>query len=340
MEQTTPTSGTASRTPVPTVRGPVDPDDLGTVLTHEHVFVRDLEFGLNFPRLWDSEQGVAEAVRRLENAWEHGVRTLVDMTVIGQGRNLELIRRVAEQTRVNIVLATGLYLLDGLPQLLRLRGPETPLGGPDPLVDLLEGDITTGIAGSDVKAALLKFVCEKTEDDPTVRRVAAAVAEVHRRTKVPVVVHTEPGNTSALTVLNLLRDLGVDPHDVVLAHVGDVADAGYLRELAASGAWLGCDRFGMTALGSDEQRIATVAALLTEGHLDQVLLSQDCPAFIDHVTEEQRAQLNPHWDYAHLHTNLVPRMLAEGISEKEIDALFVANPRRLLTTAARHAEAA
>ncbi|RKN47031.1 phosphotriesterase family protein [Streptomyces hoynatensis] len=338
MEHTTPTSGTATH--VPTVRGPVDAEDLGPVLTHEHVFVRDLEFGLNYPRLWDGNTGVTEAARRLENAWEHGVRTLVDMTVIGQGRDLGLIRRVAELTRVNIVLATGLYALDGLPQLLRLRGPGTPLGGPDPLVDLLEADVRTGIAGSGVRAALVKFVCEKTEDDATVRRLAAAAAEVHRRTGVPVVVHTEPANTSAMKALTLLGDLGVDPHDVVLAHAGDIADPGYLRELAASGAYLGCDRFGMAALGPDDQRIATVAALLVEGHIDQVLLSQDCPAFIDHVTEEQRAQLNPDWDYAHLHSRVVPRLLAEGVSEKEIDALFVANPRRLLTAAARRAGAA
>lgn len=336
MEQT-PSPVAPARNPVPTVRGPVDADDLGVVLTHEHVFVRDLEFGLNYPRLWDRERGVREAAERLERAYAHGVRTVVDMTVLGQGRDLALVGRVAELTRVNIVVATGLYTRDALPHLLRLRGPETPLGGPEPLVDLLEADIRTGIADTGVRAALLKFVCERAEDDPTVQRVAAAVAEVHARTGVPVVVHTEPSNTSAMHALTTLADLGVNPRNVVLAHVGDVLDPGYLRDLAGSGAYLGCDQFGMTALGPDDRRAATVVALLVEGYTDQLLLSQDCPAFIDHVTEEQRAMLNPDWDYSHLSAHVVPRLLAEGVTEKEIDALFVANPRRLLAGAATEA---
>jgi phosphotriesterase-related protein len=177
---------------VPTVRGPVGADSLGAVLTHEHLFVRNVEIHDNFPSLWDEETAVRLAAQRLEDAYAHGVRTVVDMTVLGQGRNLRLVEQVAARTRMNIVVATGLYVLDGVPQIFRYRGPGTPLGGPEPIVDLLEADITVGIGGTDVRAALVKFVCESDWADETVRRLASAVAEVHRRTGVPVVVHTDP----------------------------------------------------------------------------------------------------------------------------------------------------
>jgi phosphotriesterase-related protein len=316
---------------VPTVRGPVSPDDLGVVLTHEHLFVRNTEIHDNFPSLWHQETGIRLAAQRLDEAYEHGVRTIVDMTVLGQGRNPRLVERVAALTRVNIVVATGLYVLDGLPQIFRYRGPGTPLDGPEPIVDLLEADITVGIAGTGIRAALVKFVCEAEQPDATVRRLAAAIAEVHRRTGAPVVVHTDPAGRSAMTACELLTDLGVRLDNVVLAHSGDIADAGLLRELAATGAFIGCDRLGMAALGSDEQRIATIAALVADGHVTQVLPSHDCASFLDHMTAEQRAHLFPDWDYSHLHARLMPALRSLGIGDKEITTMLEENPKALLT---------
>jgi phosphotriesterase-related protein len=321
----------SSERSIPAVRGPVAPGELGIVLAHEHLFVRNTEFAQNFPRLWDEAAGVRRAVEQLEDAYEHGVRTIVDMTVLGQGRDPRLIAQVAAATRVNIVLATGLYALDGLPQIIRYRGPGAVLEGPDPLVDLLEADIREGIADLGVRAALVKFVCEKDEDDATVRRLAAAVAEVHRRTGVPVVVHTNPANRSALRALTELDALGVAPRRVVLAHVDAGSDPGYLDALADSGAFLSCDQFGMAALGRDEDRVRVVADLIRAGRIGQVLISHDCASYLDHLTAEQRDAVYPDWSYSHISTRILPRLAAEGFGDKDFDVLLRDNPRRLLT---------
>ncbi|WP_225846205.1 phosphotriesterase [Streptomyces sp. HPF1205] len=315
---------------VPTVRGEVDSTALGVTLSHEHLFVWNPEIHHNFPGLWDREAGVAKAAAELEAAYDLGVRTIVDMTVLGQGRDLDLVRAVAERTRVNIVVATGVYTVDGMPQIFRYRGPGEMLDGPEPVVDLLESDIRNGIAGTGVRAALLKFVSERPEPDATVRRLAAAVGEVHRRTGVPVVVHTDPVAGNALPVLELLVKEGVDAHQVVLAHAGESTDAGYLRELAASGAYIGIDRFGMEALLPDAQRVANLTALSALGALEQVLLSHDCASFIDHVTPEQRAMLSPQWTYSHLHSRVLPGLRDAGLDDTALTTLFEDNPRRLL----------
>jgi phosphotriesterase-related protein len=69
---------------VQTVRGPVDGADLGVTLMHEHVFVLSPEVQANFPENWGSEEErVADAIARLQKAYDAGVRTLVDPTVIG-----------------------------------------------------------------------------------------------------------------------------------------------------------------------------------------------------------------------------------------------------------------
>jgi phosphotriesterase-related protein len=318
---------------VPTARGPVDGDELGFVLSHEHLFVWNQEFHQNFPGLWNSAAGVDLAVAQLEEAYEHGVRTVVDMTVLGQGRDPGLISQVAARTRVNLVLATGVYVLDGLPQIVRYRGPGEVLDGPDPLLDLLEADIRDGIAGTGVRAALVKFACEKPEPDATVRRLAAAVAEVQRRTGVPIVVHTDPVGRNALAVLDVLRDLGVDPRHVALAHAGDITDYGYLSEVAATGAFIGCDRFGMQALLPDAERIATITKLIDDGHIEQLLLSHDCASFIDHFAVEQRAAMAPEWSYSHIHLRILPQLRDAGIDDDRIGTLFTDNPKRLLRPA-------
>lgn len=323
-------SNTVDGFTVPTVRGPVAGADLGVTLTHEHLFVWNPEFHDNYPDLWDRAAGVERAAAELESAYDLGVRTVVDMTVFGQGRDLELVRAVAERTRMNIVVATGLYTVDGMPQVLRYRGPGEMLDGPEPLIDLLERDITEGIAGTGVRAALLKFASERPEPDATVRRLAAAVAEVHRRTGVPVVVHTDPVAGNALPVLELLTDAGVAASRVVLAHAGESTDPGYLRELADCGAFIGVDRFGMEAMLPDAQRIANLIGLLALGAEDRVLLSHDCASFIDHVTTGQRAMLQPQWSYSHLHARVLPRLHDEGVDEALLAALFEDNPRRLL----------
>lgn len=59
----------------------------------------------------------------------------------------------------------------------------------------------------------------------------------HAAIGVPIAIHLE-GGTFGLEQLELLGSLGVQPAAVSLAHVEKNADAGYHRELAATGAYL------------------------------------------------------------------------------------------------------
>ena len=84
---------------------------------HEHVFVVTAEVQQNYPEEWgDQEQRVADAVRRLSELPKNGIRTIVDVTVIGQGRDIRRIKRIADQVpELNIVVATGIYTFDEVP---------------------------------------------------------------------------------------------------------------------------------------------------------------------------------------------------------------------------------
>jgi phosphotriesterase-related protein len=128
---------------------------------HEHVFVRDLELERNVRGLgWERAAMVEQAVATLTALHEEGIGTVVDLTVIGLGRDVAIVREVAERVPLNLVAATGIYGATVLPLYFEHRGRGRLIDGPDPLVDLFVADIEQGIAGTDVRAALIKVRSE------------------------------------------------------------------------------------------------------------------------------------------------------------------------------------
>ena len=224
---------------VPTVRGPVDTADLGPTYMHEHIFVLTADVQQNYPGEWGSEDArVAGAVAKLRALAAQGIATIVDQTVAGNGRYLPRIQRIAEQVpELNIIAATGVYTQDDVPFYFSGRGPalNRVLGAqvPDPMADMFTADITGGIAGTGVKAGMLKCAIDEKGMTPGVERVMRAVAAAHHRTGVPVTVHTHPQSRTGFEVRRVLCDsAGVDPGRVVLGHSGDTTDCDHLAELA------------------------------------------------------------------------------------------------------------
>ena len=74
---------------VPTVRGPVEVADLGPTYMHEHIFVLTSDVQQNYPAERGSEEDrIADAAAQLRALAAQGVRTIVDLTVVGLGRYL------------------------------------------------------------------------------------------------------------------------------------------------------------------------------------------------------------------------------------------------------------
>ena len=316
---------------VQTVRGPVDATDLGQVLVHEHVFVLDPEIAANHPGEWgDEDARVDDAVARLTDLTTRGVRTIVDPTVIGLGRDVPRVQRVAERVPgLHVVVATGLYTYDRLPPHFRYRGPRSGPGREDPLLAMFVADIEEGIAGTGVRAGLLKCAIDEPGLTPDVERVLRAVARAHLRTGVPVTVHTHPGTRTGLTVDAVFAQEGVDPRSVVLGHSGDSLDLDHLCDLAERGYLLGMDRFGIERVVTSEQRADVVVEMCRRGHAGSMVLSQDASCYIDWMPPRVREAM-PRWRYTHVHDDVLPYLRAHGVTEEQVTAMLVDNPRRYL----------
>lgn len=317
---------------VQTVRGPVDTAELGRTLMHEHVFVLTPDVQQNYPEEWGSEeQRVAEAVEKLTALAATGVRTIVDPTVVGLGRYIPRIQRVAEQVDLNIVVATGCYTYQDVPFFFHHRGPalNAAFGTevPDPMVDLFVRDIEEGIAGTGVLAAFLKCAIDAPGLTDGVERVMRAVAKAHGRTGVPITVHTHPGRRTGLLVQQVLTEEGVDLRRVVLGHSGDTTDADHLCELADAGFLLGMDRFGINLATTFEARADIVVEMCRRGYAERMVLSQDAACYIDWVDPAVLAFL-PQWHYTHIHSDVLPYLREHGVTEDQIETMLVGNPRR------------
>jgi len=317
---------------VQTVTGPVDTAALGQVLMHEHVFVLTPDVQQNYPEEWGSEDArVADAVAKLTALAATGVRTIVDPTVVGLGRYIPRIQRVAEQVDLNIVVATGCYTYKDVPFFFHHRGPalDAALGTsvPDPMVDMFVGDLEQGIAGTGVRAAFLKCAIDAPGLTTGVERVMRAVARAHGRTGAPITVHTHPGTRQGLAVQRVFAEEGVDPRRVVLGHSGDTTDADHLSELADAGFLLGMDRFGINLDTTFEARADIVVEMCRRGYAESMVLSQDAACYIDWVDPAVMAMLTD-WRYTHIHEDVLPYLREHGVTDEQIDTMLVANPRR------------
>jgi phosphotriesterase-related protein len=318
---------------VPTVRGPVDVDDLGTTFMHEHVFVLTADVQQNYADEWDEETKVADAVTKLKELRALGVQTIVDPTVVGLGRNIARIARINAQVDINILVATGVYTYHDVPFFFHHRGPALDPSMPDPMVDLFVRDIITGISGTEIKAALLKCAIDHDGMNPGVQRVLKAVAAAHRQTGVPIMVHTHPGTRRGLEVAALLGDEGVAPSKVQLAHSGDTTDVDHLQQLADMGFLLGMDRFGIDTVLATPERVATIAELCRRGYAGSMVLSHDAACYLDWVDPNILPFGLPNWHYRHIHEAVLPMLAEQGVTPEQITTMLVDNPRRYFSGA-------
>lgn len=315
---------------VNTVNGPLPIERLGVTLMHEHIFVLSSEINQNYPDTWgDEEKRIADAIQRLNDLKATGVDSVVDLTVIGLGRYIPRIKRIADATSINILVATGVYTYNELPFHFHYRGPNTILGGEDPMVEMFVKDICEGIADTVVKAAILKCATDEPGVTPGVERVLRAVAKAHRITGVPISTHTHAHTRRGLEQQTIFAAEGVDLTRVVIGHSGDTTDIEYLEEIISGGSYLGMDRFGIDTMLPFEDRVNTVVKMCERGHADKMVLSHDAMCYSDWFPEGVLPHIVPNWHYQHIHKDVIPALKQRGVTDAMINTMMIENPKNI-----------
>lgn len=165
---------------VNTVSGQIDSSDLGFTLMHEHIVSLNTSMMQTFSGWYNRQETIEKAVKELTYAKQQGLHTIVDATPINLGRDIRLLKEVAQKSGVNIVASTGFYWIDE-PFLF---GWEI-----DRLVDLLLNEVIEGIQGTDIKPGVLKCATETTVT-PYNEKILRMTGRLHKQSELPVITHS------------------------------------------------------------------------------------------------------------------------------------------------------
>jgi phosphotriesterase-related protein len=313
---------------VRTVLGDISPDMLGPTYAHEHLIIdggRPVELNPDF-LLADVDRLATEVL----DARAVGLGAMIDAMPADAGRNPSKLAEVSRRTGVHIVAPTGLHHE-------RYYAPAhwSTRVSEDELADLFVADIEAGIDANDysgpvvrrtdIRAGVIKIA--GSEGGPSARdaRIFRAAAAAHRRTGAPILTHCEQG-TGGLEQLRLLDDAGVDLGHVALSHVDKVADIGYHRELASTGATLEYDqafRWG----DRENQTLVLLASMAEEGFGDRIVLGMDA------ARQGYYRVFGGQPGLRYLLDEFSARMAERGLDDHRRQAFFVDNPARVFAFA-------
>jgi phosphotriesterase-related protein len=312
---------------VETTGGPVDVDELGLTLIHEHFRATDEAGRFQFPHLYDEQADWDVAIADANAVKGHGVRTVVEPSALFLNRDVAFSKRVAEESGLNVVLATGIYTYDYLPQFLSNRDE-------DAIAAIFVHELEHGIQGTGVKPAFVKCAADVPGLTANIEKVHRAAARAAKQTGTPIMAHSHPSSGTGLEQMRVFVEEGVDPATVQIAHTGDTDDLDYIERLLDTGCWIGMDRYGLDIFLPTEQRNATVLALLERGYADRMFLSQDYCSSIDwfplEVQDYLKANEVPDWSMTFLFDRVIPELKERGMTDEQLEQMMLENPKRWL----------
>jgi phosphotriesterase-related protein len=307
---------------VNSVLGPLSTDSLGFTLMHEHIIVTAAGITQNYPELLGADFK-DRIVQGLIKAKDGGVDTIIDATTLDLGRDVSLLANASRLSGVNIITCTGWWL----------EAPFFLTGvSADQLSQLFVREIREGIAGTNIKAGILKAASDISGVTEWQEIILRAVARAHLLTEVPIMLHSYSPGRVGEQQLTILKEEGVDPSRVKLDHSNDTTDINYLTRLLEQGCYLGMDRYPGRNVSSLD-RTKTMRMLIDAGYTERLLPSHDyvlaeiqgtSPGIAEY--REIKEESNPH-GYLYLKKVVFPQLREMGVSESILNRLCIVGPR-------------
>ena len=345
-----------------TVLGLIAGSELGITLPHEHFFIDSRCYMVEPTN--PEERKLAHQKITLENLWyarshnltsednlllddedlavreamyfkEAGGRTIVDLTCINNGRNPARLVKVAKATGLNIIMGTCYYTA-------RSYTPEMQMDSrtEDDIAEEFIRDITVGVGDTGIKAGIIGEIGISIPMREGERKVLRAAGIAQQETGAAINIHPGGCQDSPFECVKILEEVGADLSRVAFSHMGrtfPISARGARDRLAGKGCYLEFDAFGFDVTyptqtaemcpydrPNDAIRITIIMELIEDGFLDRILVSQD-------VAWKVILRAYGGGGYSHILKNIIPQMRAKGMTEEQMNAVLVENPRRILT---------
>jgi phosphotriesterase-related protein len=312
---------------VNSVLGPIDTNDLGFTLMHEHIIVAAAGISRTYPELL-GEKLLDRLVPEVIKAKNAGIATIVDTTTLDLGRDIGILAQVAKRAKINIIACTGWWL----------EAPTFLTSVPTKqLVQIFVREIQEGIDGTGIKAGILKAASDAGGVTEWQEKILRAVARAHLLTNVPIMLHSCSPQQTGRRQLAILKEEGVKLERVKMDHSNDTTDIGYLTWLLEQGCYLGMDRYPGFGPVNSHERTKTLKALIDAGYIDRLLPSHDWlqvqigSGYPAGQLPEKEGSRPYGWLY--LKKVVFPELREMGVSESQLDRLCTVGPRNFFAGA-------
>jgi phosphotriesterase-related protein len=307
--------------------GPVTEQELGRTLMHEHVLAGYPGWYMD-TRLppFRRAEALARTVDAFQRLHDYGIRTVVDPCPSDLGRDVEFCAEVSQRSGITLIVTTGVYTeAFGIPYTFRHLSTEA-------VEEIYIREIEDGIGGSGIKAGLIKVATGDGVVSDYERRMLTAATRAARATGVKLISHTE-NCSCGHEQIDIVTGEGMPANHLLVGHCDGRDDHPYQASLAARGAYVGFDRFGLSVFNSDENRMRNLKQMIDAGYRDRLIVSQDkvncwLGAIPGVGTAEDIARIVPNWTMTHLFERIFPELLRMGVAQADLDALLLDNPRR------------
>jgi len=303
------------------VLGPLDTAKLGVTLAHEHLQDSSTGITVNYPEMMEKAYK-KHIIDGLKKAHEGGIDTVVDATTLDLGRDVNLLAEASRASGVNVIACSGWALEKPrfFPGITAKR-----------FAQAFTKDIKVGIAGTGIKAGVLKGASDKAGVLPGEAIVLRAVALAHHETGVPIMLHSAAQAEVARQQIAILKEEGVDMRRVKIDHANDTTDLGYLTWILDQGCYLGLDRYPGSRI-TPLERTKCLKALIDRGYMGQLCVAHDwslarCLSRVSPAgSPAKRKKVNP-YNFLYIKEVVFPMLREMGVSEKVISRLLIDGPR-------------
>lgn len=339
-----------------TVLGEKTAEELGVITPHEHIFINLTAFFDKHP-VYNVENPETEKVSMknlgtlnldpyalkdnltytdFETQKEEvtffkraGGGTIVDLTLPGIGRDPIKLKRLAEETGINVIVGTGYYVSS-------THKPSVKTQSQEEMAEDFVKELTVGIDGTEIKAGIIGEIgiSELFNDDE--RKVLLASAIAHHKTGAPINIHINPWTINGIEASDILLKAGVKPKSICISHIDVENNLDYIYKLLDKGVYIEFDNFGKeyhvrrevrnSGYGlfvSDVDRVNLIKKLVDDGYEEQLLLSCD-------VCLKNLLRAYGGYGFDHVLRNILPMLDEVGISQSIINRIIKENPIEFL----------
>lgn len=338
--------------PVMSVLGKIEAGELGVVTPHEHIFI-DMAVFFSEPQEIGAKRiayepvaidklgvlkrnpfALLDNVRMMDPATQKeellyfkraGGRTVVDATTVGLGRDVELLRHMAMETGLNVVVGAGFYVEGAQAAQAKEMSVEQ-------IERQIVREVQQGIGHSGIRAGIIGEIGVSHEMFPFERKSLTAACRAQVQTGAPLMIHINPWSTQGLQAMEIVQAHGIAPNRVVICHSDVENRQDYIQRLLDMGVYIEFDNFGKEMAtdpwdikpGSgrfvtDWERVHLLKKLIDTGYEKQLLFSCDvCLKTLLHAYGG--------WGYDHVLTHILPMLREVGIKEETFKHILVDNP--------------